>query len=710
MKTYLLTFAFAVAALSSCAVQSESKADYEGTWVSGNGNPEKLLLLDKAFESLEVADGLTSLSLFYKRDWDGFALSNTAWPGWWVQNTYGSSFGMMPFLEEPYATWMKHAQGLWFMNMADGKRADSNGYVGPDGCLCDCSMVYRNGGRDLGFGHWAQPGTTDSVNDGKIKENNIFYRQGDAGHDSNDWPVGFTAAGLLLECERLLVTRNVEDIQARLPFLKRAAAFLDSRRDPGRNLLMGGKGSNLLAPSFNGVRDADGNARQVFLTELSVNYCAALSRLAQVCLLAGENDAAGNYAATAESVRSALGSMKDASGSFICFEEQDGTRHGIYGAQQYGYYEATPNHDAVCMEVVDDRSAAAIMKKMLSIRQLYPHDLILSNYPAYDEKDYPTGGLMTYGTWVHGGHWSTCQGRMNIACLRVNEFEHPFRAWKRMCGLMENFRADAPMGDFGGSPWGGQLQRPHNTVMDCWGVPAGLLRGLFEYVYLADGLKVRPHIPSDITEYVQKKAVVYGDARIYFTVRGNGRVTVAYANSRKCRIDSDGWIHLDGLEQGGNVLVEVVCGEAERKGAWRPSKRTELQLPEGNAFLEVPEVCRNKYHVDLVRLRHFYEDMVDAGLENTYECAMARTALKLMLARHHRIQLRESGTLSLPDIAPIPSCNLEEVENFYVTSAQNIAGGITDRLSGLTIWDTLVIDSRIVDIARDNRLFPEMRR
>lgn len=696
--------------LFSCTTIKNDKSDYIGTWIEGNGDTEKLILIDKAFESLDVSDKLTSLSLFYKRDWDGFVLSNTAWPAWWIQNTYGSSYGMMPFLEEPYATWMKHAQGLWYLNMADGKRADANGYVGPDGCLCDCSMIYRNGGRDLGFGHkdWAY--STDSVNDGQIKMNNIYYRQGDAGHDTNDWPIGFTAAGLLLECERLLVTRNLDDIKVELPSLKRTAAFIDSRRDTCRNLLLGGKGSNLLAPSFNGIKGKDGKTQLVFLTELSVNYCAALYKLAEVCKINGEDVDATKYVTIAEKIKDALASMKDEDGSFINFEEIDGTRHGIYGDTLSGYYEATPNHDAVCMEVVNDEDAQKIISKMLAIKELYPHDLIISNYPEYDEKDYPTEGLMKYGTWVHGGHWSTCQGRMNIACLRVNKFEHPFNSWKRMCNLMENFRADAPMGEFGLTPWNGQLAKPHNTVMDCWGIPAGLLRGLFEYNYQAHGLKIRPHIPNGITKYVQKKAVIFGNSKIYITVRGNGKIISALANGQECTVDQEGWVFIDDSMIQETILLEIVCGMAEAKGAWEPSDKDILNFPDDNAFLQIPEELQNKYHVDFKNLKMFYDDLKKEGLENTYEGAMAKTALHLMLARYNRIKQRESGTLQHPDIRPIPSCNLEAVEDYYVFSAQCIAGGITDRLLGLTIWKEPEPNQRILEIAKKNHLFPRMRK
>ena len=89
---------------TACSHSTTSDSDYNGRWVEGDGDTTSLKLIDKAFESLDVSSEMANLAMFYKRDWDGLVLSNTAWPAWWIQNTYGASYGMMPFLEEPYAT------------------------------------------------------------------------------------------------------------------------------------------------------------------------------------------------------------------------------------------------------------------------------------------------------------------------------------------------------------------------------------------------------------------------------------------------------------------------------------------------------------------------------------------------------------------------------------------------------------------------------
>jgi hypothetical protein len=695
--------------VTACNHSTKPDSGYIGRWVEGDGDTASLMLIDKAFESLDVSSEMANLAMFYKRDWNGLVLSNTAWPAWWIQNTYGASYGMIPFLEEPYATWVKNAQGLWFRQMADGIRPDNNGYIAPDGSLCDATAIYRNGGCDLGFADIRNPDSTGLVNDGMIKTEATWYRQGDAGHESNDWGIGFTAAGLVMESERLLVSRDNEAIRKQLPQLRRVAAFLDSRRDPEMNLLLGGKGSNLLAPGFEGSIDADGKKQYAYLTELSVNYCAALLRLAEVCDRIGEGIEAMAYRTTAEKVRTALMTMKDDQGSFIMFKDPDGTKHGVYGAEKYGYFEATPNHDAVCMRVVDDAASKKIIERMVSIKELAPHDLILTNYPAYDEPGYPTDGLMTYGKWVHGGHWSTCQGRMNIACLRVNEFEHPFKSWDRMCKIMQNFRADAPFGNFGLIPWSGQMSKPHNTVLDCWGVPSGLIRGLLEYDYLSDRLRVRPHLPPGITRYIQKKAVMFGDTKVYLKVNGSGKVTSATANDKKCTIEADGWINIKDLDKSKVVSVEIVCGNTKAQGAWTPQKKRTLVFPNDPTLWKIPVKLENKYHVDLKKLKFFYEEMVKAGLDETYEGAMARTALDLLIARYERSKMREAGILIEPDIAPLPKCNQDEVEDFYLIMARNIAGGLTDYMSGLTIWEDGKPNARAIEVAKQVNLFPSMR-
>ena len=217
---------------------SNSISEYLGQWIEGTGNYEMLYLIDQAFESMHPSSHMASLPLLYKRDWDGL-VEATNWPCWWIQNSFGPSYGMMPFLQEPYTTWLEHSQAIWFRLMGDGKTADDYNSVAPDGSLCDAAGVYLNGGEQLGFGDPRIIGRyTNQILDGTIHNEWVAYRQGDGEVEVHDWFMGTAAAGLVLESERLLVRHQPEKARERLPQLQRVAAFLDSRRDSETNLVM----------------------------------------------------------------------------------------------------------------------------------------------------------------------------------------------------------------------------------------------------------------------------------------------------------------------------------------------------------------------------------------------------------------------------------------------------------------------------------------
>ena len=572
------------ASLTTSAIGAPSPQVYSGQFISGEGDFQTLDALNAAFECARVSPRVACLPMCYKRDWSGFVEGPT-WPCWWVQNSFGPSYALMPFLgEEPYASWIGNAQGLWFRLMGDGKRKDANGLQAPDGCLMDAGFVHLNGGSANFCGDpRLRGGGVDPQLDGSIHTEGMWYRQGDGNVQTYDWFIGATAGGLVLETERLLVQHDPSRAKERLPQLYRVAAFLDSRRDPDANLLKAGRASNLLAPAYAGVKKADGTYDQAFLSEVSVNYVAGLQRLGEVCEFCGQTAQAESYRKTATRVRQALPRLMTPDGCFIMSEDADGTRHGVYGAARHGYFESAPNHDAGCFGVTDDVANRNIIRKMLSLKgtqppgSLAPNGLILPNYPSYD--DHSGEGDMTYGTWVNGGHWTTTQGRMSIACFRAGEFAHPLGAWTVMRRYMESFRADAPLAQWGLQPWGGQLQQPFNVVYDCWGAPGGVLRGLFEYRYTAKGLRLWSHLPPGIRRYVQKVPVSFGKTRIYLSTTGEGELTRAIVDGKTLKADKEGTVFL-AIDGGRKMLaVELLLGGAQPQGAWQPARKTEMIFP-----------------------------------------------------------------------------------------------------------------------------------
>ena len=181
--------------------------------------------------------------------------------------------------------------------------------------------------------------------------------------------------------------------------------------------------------------------------------------------------------------------------------------------------------------MADDAQAERIYRKIASIPGLRPHDFIIPNYPSYDDMYEKPEGLWGFGTWVNGGHWSTCEARMILAYYRLGKFEDARRSMRQLLTFAERFRMDNPLTKFGSDVY--QPNQPINLCYDTFGPAAALMRGLFEYLYRADGLTLMPHIPPAITELEQLDPVRFGSKRIFLSTVGTGPITAVKVNGRK---------------------------------------------------------------------------------------------------------------------------------------------------------------------------------
>ena len=368
--------------LSTGTVHAER---FEGKYYAGEGDAEYLELLDIARRMFSPDPEFQNISMLYTPSWNGFVEGPT-WDAWWIQNSYGPTYCALPFYEEPYITFLQNAQDLWFDQMGDGERVGAHDWVAPDGCLCDA----------------ARPGW-------------IINKQGDGKIDIHDWGMEFTAAGLLMQAELLLISRDLAEIEHYLPRLERCANFIDTRRDPKNGLFLAGPAGNLLAPSFAGWKQPDGTYKKAYLTGLSITFIAALDRLIELEKLTGRGGKVEDYTEIQNAARDGLKQLVTDEGYFIKSLDPDGTRHGVYGAEKYGYFESSPNHDAIAFRVADDERAEQIYQKIASIPGLRRHHVIIANEPGLDDMYDPgTSWLWKHGTWVNGGHWSTCEARMML--------------------------------------------------------------------------------------------------------------------------------------------------------------------------------------------------------------------------------------------------------------------------------------------------------
>ena len=354
----------------------------------------------------------------------------------------------------------------------------------------------------------------------------------------------------------LLISRDKDSIRKYLPLLEDAVAFIDSRRDPEKNIFLVGPAGNLLAPSYAGTgkKLPDGTYEKAFLSEISVNYIAGLTRLIELEKMMNRPDRVKHYEESRDKVKTGLRYLTTDQGYFIRALAPDGTKHGEFGAPQFGYFESAPNHDAMAFRVVDDKQAQQIYQKIRSIPQLRPNDLILPNYPGYDDM-YEDRGLFEYGRWVNGGHWTTTEARMQLGYYRVGAYQDAKAAFKRMLKLSTIFRMDNNLTNFGADLY--QPKQPINVVYDSWGAPGGFLRGLFEYLYTSEALTLIPHIPEGISQFQQKFPVYFGDHQLYIQTNGNVLITSVLVNGKEYKNFDATSITLNPSPEPGTTMISI---------------------------------------------------------------------------------------------------------------------------------------------------------
>ena len=604
---------------------------FEGRHFSGRGDVEYLKLLDFSRRLFTADPEFQNLAMLYQPAWNGLVEGPT-WDAWWIQNSYGTAYGMMPFLEEPFLTFLQNAQALWFDNMGDGKRRGRpNDEVAPDGSLCDC----------------AGPGWA-------------IYKQGDGQTKIHDWGYEFAAAGIVMQAELLLETRDAAAIARYLPMLERTADFIDARRDPANNLFLVGAAANLLAPSYAGRQLPDGTWDKAYLAGLSITTIAALDRLVELETLAGRAERAAEFSRRRALVRSGLPLLETPEGYFIRSLDPDGTKHGVFGAERFGYFEASPNHDAVAFRVVPDDQARRIYAKIQAIPDLRPFDLVIPNYPGYDDMYEKPEGLWKFGFWVNGGHWSTCEARMILAYCRLGKFDDARKSILRMRDTARRFRMDNPLTNFGSEVY--QPQEPINITIDAFGPMAALIRGLFEYIYTADTLTLYPHIPAALTELRQHDPIRFGPKKLYLSTFGAGAVSSVRINGADWPEHDSESVRLpfDKTPDEAKVEIELGGGSPSATGVLRGISGPPPLGSDGET-----------------KWQAFLQAMTEAGFAETYEAAHARLILAAADAGRERAALLARGA-----ITPLPEASRAAADRDYAETPLKLGRGLDAVLKG----------------------------
>lgn len=660
-KSLLCTLSLACIIQWNAATAQQKNIDhgrYAGTYYSGSGNTTYLALLDSAYMMMQPNPVMENLSMLYTPEWNGF-IEGPTWHAWWIQNSFGPTYTMLPFMNKAYQTFVGNSQHWWFHFMGNGVRKGSNGgYIAPVGSLCDC----------------ASP-------------NSVNYRQGDFKVDKHDWGYGFTCAGIILQSELLLISRNKADIAHYLPMLEQCAAFIDERRDPENNMFFVGPAADLLAPGYAGTGKLlpDGQYGKAYLAEISINYIAGLNRLIELEKMMGRKNEVQLYTHRIELVKKGLANFVTPQGYFVRSIDPDGTKHGVYGAPVHGYFSASGNCDAITFRIAGDRQAKQIYDVIRSIPELRPYKLIIPNYPSYDDM-YQYNSVFEYGAWVNGGEWATLEARAQMSYYRVGAYPDAEAAFRQMLKRAVDFRLDNPLAGFGSKTY--QPDEAVNCVYDCWGVPGGFLRGLFEYVYTADGLRLYPHVPSGITALQQQFPVYFGNKKIYISVNGSGNVSAVKVNGKSMKNFTKESIFLSLNATPGTVYVSIGLGGS-------PAKEAAMEAAPDDPVIAAASADRDYWNIDRLRdaadttskktpeavLDHikkmapFYASLAENKLQGTYEAQHAALILKMVKAMNERRTLKEQKKLHL-----LPERSQTAADNLYIGTVTALTKGLVQHL------------------------------
>ena len=381
-------------------------------------------------------------------------------------------------------------------------------------------------------------------------------------------------------------------------------------------------------------------------------------------------------------------------GYLIKSMDPDGTKHGVYGAEKHGYFEAVCNHDAMAFRVVDDVQARRIYDKIASIPGLRRHDVIITNCPGLDDTYADTSDwLWSFGTWVNGGHWTTAEARMILGYYRVGAYDDARRSMKHILSFAKQFRMDNNLTEFGSKPY--QPKEPINCVYDTWGAPAALIRGLFEYLYRAEGLILMPHIPPAITRLEQRFPIRFGAKRLYLSTVGSGPVSGV-------RVNGEAWESFDGQsitlpydKMPETARIQIALGGAEFPELSTSREETPSLFPGpedalwemeayGKALSEGgPSGCSGTAKADLPApcvpfstIGTFYNSLVTAGFGDTYEAQHARITCEYMRAIQERLKMKAAGSL-----LPLPDASQCAADKSYWDTAVKLADGLSRTVS-----------------------------
>ena len=216
------------------------------------------------------------------------------------------------------------------------------------------------------------------------------------------------------------------------------------------------------------------------------------------------------------------------------------------------------------------------------------------------------------------------------------------------------------------------------------------MRGLFEYLYRAEGLTLLPHVPPGITRLEQRFPVRFGTKRLYLATVGTGPITGVTLNGKAWKSFDRASISLPYEQTPDIAIIEVAFGLATPRGFQPPVPDHSPQPvpPNDEAWLNVtttatgsPSVASRPDTDSLLktaeRLRRFHQLLANNRLTETYEAAHARLAIDCLATAHTRLTRLGEGNLK-PLADPLSQA---AANRLYLDTARKLSDGLSQVLA-----------------------------
>jgi len=551
-----------------------------------------------------------------------------------------------------------------------------------------------------------------------------------------------------MQAELLLRTRNVSGAKEFLPKFLLTSNFMEGRRvqdQAQKGLFYAGNGANLLAPSYGGwplpvgcvVNATFSNCTSRWfasLTSLTVTYSAMLDRVIALeklayphgghsCSAVINSRASGprecealfqaRRAMNEATLPKLLAQMNETLGGpryLIRSIDPDGVRHGVFGAARHGYFETSPNHDAIAFRVANDSLSKEIYQAILAIPELRPCAFTLPNYPDYDDSCGKCGP--GFGAWVSGGSWSTAEARMILAHWREGRADLAADSMARLVyPYARLFKLDNPITHSGCGPgmYSGPGEPDVLLDVDVFGIPAAFLRGAFGYVYGDSELRLYPRLPPSVSQLQQNFPVRWGELSLFLSLSGiaGGFVSSVFLNNARCStcVTDAGmsvtlpWPLLVSLNAASvNVAVHLsshnVTGLVDPRAAfaqngemkWANWKKSMQRYEEAH----VHDACIPSASIAsaAANATAFLQGMEVAGMAMRWEATWAHSTLQSLNATISRCEGRLSGMIPPVPAQPadwagykVPHTQQAHVEAFFTQSTVKVQRGLSNHLA-----------------------------